>query len=240
MRHRKAGNPLGKTSSHRRAMLRNMVTSLFKHEQIETTDAKAKSLKPVAEKMITLAKRGDLHARRQALAYIQDKVVAHRLFDEIKDRYMDRQGGYIRIIKKSVRKGDGASVSVVQLLPPDEVKKSPKKKSKKPKSQKAEAKPAEKEEKAKTLTADTEVAEGPEEKKPRKARSTKVEGGKQQKKERKVKKATAVPEEDAGSEKKKTSKSKNAKAGGKTAEKKQKTKKGSTRSKSDSKEKEKK
>jgi len=101
-------------------MLRNMVTSLFKHEQIETTDAKAKAIRPIAEKMITLAKRGDLHARRQALSYMQDKEVTHRLFDELKDRYLNRQGGYLRIIKKGFRKGDGASISVVQLLANEE------------------------------------------------------------------------------------------------------------------------
>ncbi len=128
MRHRKAGNQLGRNPSHRKAMLRNMVTSLLKYDQIETTDAKAKSLRPVAEKMIGLAKRGDLHARRQALAYIQDKAVAHRLFDEIKDRYLDRQGGYVRIVKKGVRKGDGASISVVQLLTPEGEDKSGKRK----------------------------------------------------------------------------------------------------------------
>ena len=133
MRHRKAGNPLGRNPSHRRAMLRNMVTSLLKYEQIETTDAKAKSVKPIAEKMISLAKRGDLHARRQALAYMKDKAVTHRLFDELKDRYLDRQGGYVRIIKKGVRKGDGAPISVVQLMTSDEQKKSGKKK-KKPKA----------------------------------------------------------------------------------------------------------
>jgi large subunit ribosomal protein L17 len=116
MRHRKAGNQLGRNTSHRRAMLRNMVTSLFKYEQIETTDAKAKAIRPIAEKMITLAKRGDLHARRQALSYMQDKEVTHRLFDQLKDRYLNRQGGYLRIIKKGFRKGDGASISVVQLL----------------------------------------------------------------------------------------------------------------------------
>jgi large subunit ribosomal protein L17 len=116
MRHRKAGNQLGRNTSHRRAMLRNMVTSLFKYEQIETTDAKAKAIRPIAEKMITLAKRGDLHARRQALSYMQDKEVTHRLFDELKERYLNRQGGYLRIIKKGFRKGDGASISVVQLL----------------------------------------------------------------------------------------------------------------------------
>jgi large subunit ribosomal protein L17 len=120
MRHRKAGKQLGRNTGHRRAMLRNMVTSLFAHEQIETTDAKAKVMRPVAEKMITLAKRGDLHARRQALAYMEDKSAVHKLFDQAKDRFLDRQGGYLRIVKKGVRKGDGAPVSVVQLLSADE------------------------------------------------------------------------------------------------------------------------
>ncbi len=136
MRHRKAGKQLSRNPSHRKALLRNMVTSLLKYKHIETTDAKAKSLRPVAEKMITLAKRGDLHARRQALAYIQDKAVTHRLFDELKDRYLDRQGGYVRIVKKGIRKGDGAPISIVQLLPSDEEKKSDKKKVKKLKESK--------------------------------------------------------------------------------------------------------
>jgi large subunit ribosomal protein L17 len=131
MRHERARKRLGHGASHGRAILRNMVTSLFKHEQIETTDAKAKMLKPVAEKMITLAKRGDLHARRQALSYLKDKAVGHRLFGELKDRYLDRQGGYIRIVKKGVRKGDGAPMSVVQLIPEDEKVKKGKKKKKK-------------------------------------------------------------------------------------------------------------
>ena len=120
MRHRKAGNQLGRNTSHRRAMLRNMVTSLFKYEQIETTDAKAKAIRPIVEKMITLAKRGDLHARRQALSYMQDKKVTHRLFDELKGRFVSREGGYLRIVKKGFRKGDGASISVVQLLSNEE------------------------------------------------------------------------------------------------------------------------
>ena len=120
MRHRKAGNQLGRNTSHRRAMLRNMVTSLFKYEQIETTDAKAKAIRPIAEKMVTLAKRGDLHARRQALSYMQDKEVTHRLFDELKGRFSSREGGYLRIVKKGFRKGDGASISVVQLVSNDE------------------------------------------------------------------------------------------------------------------------
>jgi len=127
MRHRKGGNQLGRNPSHRRAMLRNIVTSLFKYEQIETTDAKAKALRPLAEKMITLGKRGDLHARRQALAYIKDKEVIFRLFDDLKNRYLDRTGGYIRIIKKETRKGDGAPISIIQLLPSEEGKKSRKK-----------------------------------------------------------------------------------------------------------------
>lgn len=131
MRHRKAGKKLGRTSSHRRAMLRNMVTSLFKYEQIETTGAKAKELRSVAEKLITLAKRGDLHARRQALGYMKDKTTTHKLFGEIKDRYLDRQGGYLRIVKKGIRKGDAAEISVVQLLQSDVIKKKGKKRKEK-------------------------------------------------------------------------------------------------------------
>lgn len=122
MRHKKTGRKLGRDSSHRRAMLRNMVSSFFKHEQIETTDARAKELRPLAEKMITLAKRGDLHARRQALAYMKDKATTHMLFEELKNRYLDRQGGYVRIIKKGKRMGDGAPISIVQLLPSGENK----------------------------------------------------------------------------------------------------------------------
>ena len=138
MRHKKAGKQLSRNSSHRRALFRNMVTSLFEHERIETTDAKAKAIRPLAEKMITLAKRGDLHARRQAMAFLQDKVVAHRLFNEIKDRYLERQGGYLRIVKKGQRKGDGAPVSIVQLLTKEEGKKT-RKKGKKTEGAKAKA-----------------------------------------------------------------------------------------------------
>ncbi len=130
MRHRKAGKKLGRNSSHRKAMLRNLVTSFFKYEHLETTDAKAKMVRPLAEKMITLAKSGDLHARRQALAIMNDKAITHRLFEQLKDRYSDRQGGYVRIIKKGNRKGDGAPISVIQLLPEDEGKKKGKKKRK--------------------------------------------------------------------------------------------------------------
>ncbi len=150
MRHRKAGKELSRNTSHRRALLRNMVTSLFQHEQIETTDIKARAIRPVAEKLITLAKRGDLHARRQAMSFMQDKAVTHRLFEELKDRYLDRQGGYVRIVKKGYRKGDGAPVSIVQLLPAEEGKKPKKKKTKKTATVKSGAGKPRKDEKKET------------------------------------------------------------------------------------------
>jgi large subunit ribosomal protein L17 len=116
MRHQKTGRKLGRNSSHRKAMFRNMVTSLFSHHQVETTDAKAKEVRSLVEKMMTLAKKGDLHARRQALAYMTSKKVTHQLFDELQEKYHDRQGGYVRIIKKGIRKGDGAPTSIIQLV----------------------------------------------------------------------------------------------------------------------------
>ncbi len=116
MRHGKSGRKLGRTSSHRKAMFRNMVTSLFEHERIVTTEKKAKELKPIAEKMITLAKRGDLHARRQALSYIQSKDVVAKLFDEIQSQFTDRQGGYTRIIKTGNRQGDAAPMAIIELV----------------------------------------------------------------------------------------------------------------------------
>ena len=130
MRHQKTGRKLGRNSSHRKAMYRNMVTSLFKHGQLETTDAKAKELKPIAEKLITLAKKGDLHSRRLALSYMNEKSVTHKLFDDIKNGYLSRQGGYLRVLKNGFRRGDGAAVSLVQLLPAEQTKKKKTKKSK--------------------------------------------------------------------------------------------------------------
>ncbi|MFO8165565.1 MAG: 50S ribosomal protein L17 [Desulfatiglandales bacterium] len=124
MRHRKAGKKLGRDSAHRRAVLRNLATSLFRYEEISTTHAKAKALRPIAEKMITLAKRGDLHARRQALSYIMDKSVAHKLFDQMKDRLSDHQGGCIRILKTGNRIGDNAPLAIITVLLKDEAKKS--------------------------------------------------------------------------------------------------------------------
>jgi len=103
-------------TAHRQAMLRNMVTSLFEHESIVTTDAKAKALRSLADKMITLGKRGDLHSRRLALRVIRSKEVAKRLFENIAPRFADRQGGYVRVIKKGVRAGDRAPMSLVELV----------------------------------------------------------------------------------------------------------------------------
>ncbi len=121
MRHKVSGRRLGRTTSHRVAMLRNMATSLFEHERIVTTVEKAKELRPVAEKMITLAKRGDLHARRQALSYIRSKAVVDKLFTEIKDKFEDRKGGYTRILRTGVRQGDAANMAIIELVGYEEV-----------------------------------------------------------------------------------------------------------------------
>ena len=116
MRHQKAGRKLGRNSSHRKALFRNMVTSLLEHEKIQTTDAKAKELRGIAERMITLGKRGDLHARRQALAFIRNDEVTAKLFDELADRYRERPGGYTRVIKIGNRAGDAAPQAIVELV----------------------------------------------------------------------------------------------------------------------------
>lgn len=116
MRHNKAGRTLGRNSSHRGAMMRNMVTSLIAHEQITTTDARAKELRKVVDRMITLGKRGDLHARRQALAVIRDSKVVAKLFDQVGPRYKDRPGGYTRIYKLGNRLGDNASLARIELV----------------------------------------------------------------------------------------------------------------------------
>ena len=130
MRHRKAGRQLSRTMEHRLAMMRNLVTSFFDHERLETTNAKAKELRQLAEKIITLAKQGDLHARRQALAVVRSKKVVGKVFGELKDRFQDRAGGYTRIVPKGVRLGDGAPIAVVELLGrPEPIAKGKKKKS---------------------------------------------------------------------------------------------------------------
>jgi len=107
---------LGKTSSHRRAMLRNIVTSLLDKGRIETTAPKAKELKSIAEKMITLAKKGDLASRRMVLSYLLNEDVVKQLFDTIAPRYVDRQGGYLRIVKLEKRRGDAAQMVLVELV----------------------------------------------------------------------------------------------------------------------------
>ena len=116
MRHRLAGRKLGRTSSHRRAMLRNMVTELLDKEKITTTISKAKALRPFTEKMITLGKRDSLHARRQALSVIRKKSVVHKLFDSLGARYADRNGGYTRIVRLGYRKGDSAENALIELV----------------------------------------------------------------------------------------------------------------------------
>ena len=116
MRHRKSGRGLSRSGSHRAALVRSQVTDLLRHEAIVTTEAKAKTIRPVAEKMITLGKRGDLHARRQAGAVLTDRKVLRTLFDEIAPRFAERNGGYTRIIKLGPRRGDGAQMAHIELV----------------------------------------------------------------------------------------------------------------------------
>jgi large subunit ribosomal protein L17 len=116
MRHRKNGLKLNMTSSHRDAMFRNMVTSLLKHDQIKTTSTRAKELRSWADHVITLAKRGDLHARRQALAIVREKSVVHKLFEDAKKRFAASEGGYTRVLRIGNRAGDAASMSIIQLV----------------------------------------------------------------------------------------------------------------------------
>ena len=116
MRHQIKGRKLGKNSAHRKAMMRNMVTSLLDHEKIETTEIKAKELRRHAEKIITLGKKGTLHARRLALEVVRDREVVKKVFDELAQRYSERQGGYTRIIKLVPRKGDNSPMSIIELV----------------------------------------------------------------------------------------------------------------------------
>jgi large subunit ribosomal protein L17 len=115
MRHLKAGRKLNRTAAHRKALFRNMVTSLIEHEHVRTTDAKAKELRRIADRMITLGKRGTLHARRQALSYIRSRTVVQKLFDEVASRFRERPGGYTRVTKLGHRHGDAAAMSVIEL-----------------------------------------------------------------------------------------------------------------------------
>ena len=128
MRHGKAGIKVGRTTSHRIAMFRNMVTSLLVEEKIKTTDTKAKELKRLAEKMVTLGKKGHLHARRQALAVVRDESAVKKLFEELSARYINRAGGYTRIVKLGYRNGDNAPMSMVEFVRDEEKSKATKKK----------------------------------------------------------------------------------------------------------------
>ncbi len=116
MRHRKRGRQLGRNTKHRLALFRNLVTSLLDEERIETTEAKAKAIRGVAERMITLGKRGGLHNRRRALSFLRSKTVVSKLFDEVAQRYHDRQGGYTRMIKTRRRVGDAAALVALELV----------------------------------------------------------------------------------------------------------------------------
>ena len=116
MRHQKSGRKLSRSASHRWALMRNMITSLLRDEKIKTTDAKAKELRRWADRVITLGKQGSLNARRQVLAVVQDKAVVRKLFDTIAPRFKDRPGGYTRIVKIGIRRGDAAPVSIIELV----------------------------------------------------------------------------------------------------------------------------
>jgi large subunit ribosomal protein L17 len=131
MRHLNRGRKLSRTSSHRKALFRNLVLSLIEHERIKTTDAKAKELRRYADKMVTLGKRGDLAARRLAFAFMQSRDAVKKLFDEIAPRFTDRPGGYTRVVKFGVRRGDSAPISIIEFTGTSEASadsKKPKKK----------------------------------------------------------------------------------------------------------------
>jgi len=116
MRHQRAGKKLGRDAAHRKALYANLAGALIEHGRIKTTVTKAKAVKPIAEQMITLGRRGDLHARRQAVAFLRSKDVVHKLFDEVAPRYKDRPGGYSRIVKIGPRPGDAAEMAYLELV----------------------------------------------------------------------------------------------------------------------------
>ena len=223
MRHQKAGRRLGRNTSHRKAMLRNITTSFLELERIETTEAKAKELRRYAEKMITLGKRGDLHARRQALSFLRKRSVVEKVFSEYAERFSERKGGYTRIMKLGRRTGDNARMAVIELLPSDE-KKKPKDKKKAPaakpsKTKEKAAKPAaEKKGTAKTKAADekgtktTKAATGEKKektaKKPASKTTAKDSGKKTEAKDTSKKKTESkkIAEKAPGDAKKKTDK----------------------------------
>lgn len=119
MRHGMSGRKLNRTSSHRKALFSNMANALIKHEQIKTTLPKAKELRPVVEKLVTLGKRGNLHARRQVFAMLRDNAMTSKLFDTLANRYADRQGGYTRVLKAGFRYGDAAPMAIIEFVDRD-------------------------------------------------------------------------------------------------------------------------
>src|SRR5215469_3235094 len=125
MRHRNAGYKLGRNTSHRRALLRNLVTSVILEDRVETTVVKAKAARPHVEKLITLGKKGDLHARRQALSFLQTRDAVTRLFDTAAPRYGDRNGGYLRIVRRGFQRGDGAEKAFIELLGAEKIRGEP-------------------------------------------------------------------------------------------------------------------
>jgi len=218
MRHGKAGKKFGRTSAHRKAMFRNMVTSLLSHERIITTEVKAKEIGRLVEKMITLGKRGDLHARRQTVAFIRSNEVIKRLFSVYADRYESRQGGYTRVLKLEPRPGDNAPMAIVELVDrpiAEPKKKDSKSKEKaktstaKPKEKKTAGKEPAKKAKDKTepkaqspkakVKAEKEEKAAPEKKKAAPKKETK---GKGEAKAKTVTKMTAAPKEKPPAEEK--------------------------------------
>ena len=186
MRHRKASLKLNRTTSHRNAMFRNMVTSLFKHKRIRTTGAKARELRRWADHLITLAKRGDLHARRQALAIVREKQVVHKLFAEANEKFGHSAGGYTRIVKLGRRVGDAAPMSLIELVV---VESAGKKKTKKKAAKRGAGK-------TKTAAVKKTAAEAKSAKKPAKKADSKTEA-KQKSKTRKKGSASAKEEKSA-------------------------------------------
>ena len=211
MRHRKASLKLNRTTSHRKAMFRNMVTSLFKHDRIRTTGAKAKELRRWADHIITLAKRGDLHARRQALSIIREKGVVHKLFEEAQERFGNSAGGYTRIVKLGRRAGDAAPLSLIELVVPEvEGKKKGKKKAGKSAAGKKKIKA---DKKAAVETAPEKKQPKKKAKSDKKDEKTDVKPGKASEAKKKPKKeaAQAKPEEKAEEKPKRASKKKTEK-----------------------------
>jgi len=180
MRHLISGNKLNRTKSHRKALLMNMANSLFQHESIKTTDTKAMTLKRVADRLITLAKKKDLHSMRLVFAFLRDKVIVKKLFSDIGDRYVSINGGYTRVLKIGRRKGDAAPMAIIELTqkrePEEKAKKEPKeqpKKEAKEKPKKETKEKAKKEPKAKVKKEAKAKPEGEATEKPKRARKTK-------------------------------------------------------------------